>query len=170
MILRASDFKDKSFFTGLAEDAQRLGIIPKGSLSSDEGDSVIDIDELEIEVRPIKSNTQKSVKSEGILSKSTLTHNAYIDNILTEKNTKPSDESTQDEEPNNEDCFITDKPRGGYEVSCGGKYIDNFTEFDDGMAAIRKWRKQHKYWPNIWLISDHGNSLLIDEKGNEIKQ
>jgi hypothetical protein len=52
MILRADDFKDKGIFLCLAEEAQDKGLITAGSLSWDEGDSVVDLDTLELDVRP----------------------------------------------------------------------------------------------------------------------
>lgn len=45
MKVRASDFCNKSFFLTLVEEAQERNQLPKGPLSWDEGDSVVDIDE-----------------------------------------------------------------------------------------------------------------------------
>jgi hypothetical protein len=55
MIIRAEDFSNKNVFMSLAEEAQTKGLIPTGSLSWDEGDSVVDLDEIQFEVTPIKS-------------------------------------------------------------------------------------------------------------------
>lgn len=50
MILRADDFKDKSMFLALVEESQRKGLVSSGPLSFDEGDSVVNLDEAEVEV------------------------------------------------------------------------------------------------------------------------
>ena len=89
-----------------------------------------------------------------------------------EKNIEEDDqESNSDitDEPQEDDCFITDKPHGGYEVSCGGKFVGQKTDFEDALKMVNDWRKKSKYFPNIWMVSDHGNMILIDDKGNEIK-
>ncbi|MDD5649749.1 MAG: hypothetical protein PHF86_04915 [Candidatus Nanoarchaeia archaeon] len=51
MIVRAEDFANKQIFMCLVEEAQAAGKIPKGPLSFDEGDNVVDLDALELEVR-----------------------------------------------------------------------------------------------------------------------
>lgn len=56
MILRADDFKDRGMFLSLIEEAQALGIVKKGPLSWDEGDSVVDLSEVAIDVRPRPQN------------------------------------------------------------------------------------------------------------------
>lgn len=51
MIVRAEDFANKNVFMCLAEEAQAAGKVPAGPLSFDEGDSVVDLDALELEVK-----------------------------------------------------------------------------------------------------------------------
>lgn len=50
MIVRAEDFMNKQVFFALAESAQARGLVLEGPLSWDEGDSVVDLNELELEV------------------------------------------------------------------------------------------------------------------------
>lgn len=54
MIVRASDFKDPSIFLDLAMDAQNKGLIPAGPLSFDEGDSVVDLNDLDLDVAVVR--------------------------------------------------------------------------------------------------------------------
>lgn len=54
MKVRASDFCNKSFFLTLVEEAQERNQLPKGPLSWDEGDSVVDLDEIEVDIMPLK--------------------------------------------------------------------------------------------------------------------
>lgn len=56
MVIRADDFKDRSLFTAIVEEAQDKGIVPQGPISWDEGDSVIDLDNLELNVSPTGLN------------------------------------------------------------------------------------------------------------------
>jgi hypothetical protein len=76
----------------------------------------------------------------------------------------------ESEESEEEDCFISDVTRGGYDVSCGGKHTGHYKEFDDALKAVNVWQKKNKYYPNIWMVSDHGNETLIDAKGKEIHE
>lgn len=50
MIVRAEDFANKNIFLDLAESAQGRGLIPAGPLNWDEGDSIVDLNDLDIEV------------------------------------------------------------------------------------------------------------------------
>lgn len=84
-------------------------------------------------------------------------------------NEEMNDDTEESVEPEENDCFITDNPSGGYEVSCGGVYNDSFSEFDDALAAVNEWQKESNFYPNIWMVSDHGNYTLIDKDGNEIE-
>ena len=55
MIVRAEDFANKQVFLCLAEEAQAAGKVLDGPLSWDEGDSVVDLDTLELDVKVTKS-------------------------------------------------------------------------------------------------------------------
>ena len=72
-------------------------------------------------------------------------------------------------EPEQDDCIISDVVRGGYDVSCGGKFIGHFDDFDDALVSVNSWKEENNFFPNTWTISDHGNYTLIDDAGNEIK-
>jgi len=78
-------------------------------------------------------------------------------------------EEVPHEADDEEDCFITDNTRGGYDVSCGGKFISNSKEFEEALEAVKTWQEKERYYPTIWHVSDHGNKIPIDSEGNEIK-
>lgn len=65
-------------------------------------------------------------------------------------------------EPEENDCFITDVVRGGYDVSCDGKYQDHFVEYDDAIEFIKTWQDDNNYFPNTWFIDDHGGYALVN--------
>ncbi|MDD5649441.1 MAG: hypothetical protein PHF86_03340 [Candidatus Nanoarchaeia archaeon] len=50
MIVRAEDFSNKQVFLCLAEQAQARGLVLNGPISWDEDNSVVDLNELELEV------------------------------------------------------------------------------------------------------------------------
>lgn len=63
---------------------------------------------------------------------------------------------------------ISDNTRGGYDLTADGKYIDNYSDWDDVTLAAKQWMEQNQYWPNIFFINDHGNVTHMDIDGNEI--
>lgn len=79
------------------------------------------------------------------------------------------DEEMNDEPNEDEDCFIQDNTRAGYDVSCEGKFIDNFGSLEEALEAVIEWQEKNKFYPTIWFVNDHGNMWPIDRKGNEIK-
>lgn len=70
-----------------------------------------------------------------------------------------------------EDAFIVDKPRGGYDVSIGGKFIGNFDDLDDVEKALRIWMKKNNWYPAVWFVDDHGgvDMYTLDEKNRNKK-
>jgi len=54
-------------------------------------------------------------------------------------------------------------------VAQSTNFLGEFSEEDDALEAIKEHMEENQYWPSIWRISDHGNPLLIDINGNEIK-
>ena len=75
-------------------------------------------------------------------------------------------------EPEDEDCFYSPSGSLGSKTSvrCGGKFIGEFDSDEEALEAIRNWQDKHQWWPNIWFVSDHGNAILVDKEGNEIKE
>ena len=75
-------------------------------------------------------------------------------------------------EPDDDDCFYSPSGSLGSKTSvrCGGKFIGEFNSDEEALEAIRNWQDKNKYWPNIWFVSDHGNAILVDKEGNEIKE
>lgn len=74
-----------------------------------------------------------------------------------------------DIQPSEDDGFIEDLTRGGYGASVDGKFIGNFDDIDDAVAAIRK-EAGPNFFPSIWFVSDHGNvSLMKNDDFSETK-
>jgi len=70
------------------------------------------------------------------------------------------DDFEEDEEfsPSEEDAYV--KPTGNlgglYSLSVSGKHLGNFVEWDEVEEALREWTEQNNYYPNLWIIDDHG--------------
>jgi len=64
----------------------------------------------------------------------------------------------QEDEPSEEDIFISDTGHLGCHdyVTCNGKVIHHGNP-DHTDGAIRAWMETEQYWPNVWTVSDHGN-------------
>ena len=94
---------------------------------------------------------------------------------FSEKSTlKESDDIETDDiidtEPSEDDGFIEDRVRGGYDASVGGKYIGNFDDRDDAEEAIRDAAGPN-FFPNIWFIDDHGGvELITGDELSEVKK
>jgi len=67
-----------------------------------------------------------------------------------------------------EDCILS-SDGNKYSVSCAGEFLGDFVEYETAMDVIKDWREENGYYPNIWFVSDHGNSWKIDDNGEEIK-
>jgi len=75
-----------------------------------------------------------------------------------------------DTEPSEDDGFIEDRVRGGYDASVGGKYIGHFDDRDDAEEAIRDAAGPN-FFPNIWFIDDHGGvELITGDELSEVKK
>ena len=92
----------------------------------------------------------------------------YTDEELDFYNEEGEEVESLDMPDYEDDCFITTKG-GRYFISCGGKFVKDVIEFDDAIQIVRSWQDKNEYYPNIWMVSDHGNEVLIDRKGNQIK-
>jgi hypothetical protein len=80
-------------------------------------------------------------------------------------------EDCADPEPVEEDFTITPcGPLGGKSAlgRIGGKFIGEFDCDDSAIKAAMRIMQDEGYWPNIWIVSDHGNWLLYTgENDNE---
>lgn len=54
-------------------------------------------------------------------------------------------------------------------VSQYSKCLGEFDSTEKGLEFIKQHMEENQFWPNIWWVSDHGNSWMIDTEGNEIK-
>ena len=87
------------------------------------------------------------------------------------KKNKKLNENGPMQEPEREDCFITDIVRGGYDVICGGKYIKHVNEIDEAIQLVKNWQKENNYYPTTWLVDDHGGTTPIDlDEGGIIQE
>jgi hypothetical protein len=78
-------------------------------------------------------------------------------------------EEQQPTQPEEDDCVISSNGNI-YSVSCGGKYINKFVEWEDAMKAVVDWQEANNFYPNIWFISDHGNADIIDRDGKILSE
>lgn len=79
------------------------------------------------------------------------------------------EEEFDDMIPDSEDCFVSDVVRGGYDVSCGGKFIGHFSEYDDAVECAFDWREENNFYPTVWFVNERGSTHPIDENGDAIK-
>lgn len=64
-----------------------------------------------------------------------------------------------DLEPEEEDVFIQDTRGGGTEANQGGKTIATLDDdWDKFYKDILGWMNKSKFWPTVWVVSDHGNT------------
>lgn len=64
------------------------------------------------------------------------------------------------DEPQDEDFTITPcGPLGGKSGAgrINGKFIGEFSSDDEAIVAIKQIMEDEQFWPNIWMVSDHGN-------------
>ena len=73
------------------------------------------------------------------------------------------------DEPQDDDCYI-ESNGFKYSVSCNGKFVKEFQEMDDALAAVKAWKQANNWFPNTWFVSDHGNMNLIDDNGNMLNE
>jgi len=62
-----------------------------------------------------------------------------------------------------DDAYIQDAPRGGYDITVEGKFLDHVVEWDDAVEVVKAWMDKNKFYPNIWHINDHGNADLVKD-------
>jgi len=74
------------------------------------------------------------------------------------------DFNDDDEEfqPEENDCFIADVVRGGYDISCDGKFLTHVDEYDEAISTVSEWQDKNNYFPNTWFIDDHGGHELVN--------
>lgn len=78
-----------------------------------------------------------------------------------QRNEEEPQEEIQEEEPQevpDMDDFVISS--NGWKFSVGSEdhgFIGDFVEWDDAVAALKEWMEKHKWYPNVWTMSDHGN-------------
>jgi hypothetical protein len=71
------------------------------------------------------------------------------------------------DEPEDEDFTVTPcGPLGGKSAlgRVGGWFVGEFDSDDDAIRAARTIMADERFFPNIWLVSDHGNWTLYEGK------
>jgi hypothetical protein len=83
-----------------------------------------------------------------------------------------SEDEPEIDEPSDDDCFMSPSGSLGSKtsVSCGGKFIGEFDDEDDAVIAIGDWQEKHKWWPAVWIVSDHGNNHLYSDFADDYKK
>ena len=66
-----------------------------------------------------------------------------------------------EDEPDEDDAFIVDRPSGGYDVSFCGKFLGNFERENRARAAVSVEMLRSRFYPSVWKVSDHGNAHAI---------
>jgi hypothetical protein len=69
---------------------------------------------------------------------------------------------TSDDEPREGDLITSDHVRF---FECGFAGRDPVIVVQDGedyREVVEAYMERTKYWPNVWFVSDHGNSVLLE--------
>lgn len=74
------------------------------------------------------------------------------------------------------DCVVDKPVDGDYTITpcgslggmsgvgvIGGKFVGEFHSDDEAIMAIRRIMNEEKFWPNIWIVSNHGNQVLYKD-------
>lgn len=70
-----------------------------------------------------------------------------------------ADEADEDpQEPGEEDIVIGHDDKTAFYA---GKCVVRVDDSDDLRPAIKAWMEEHKCWPDVWTVSDHGNALCV---------
>lgn len=69
-------------------------------------------------------------------------------------------------EPEEED-YVIQNVRGGYAVTPLGTICESL---DDAYMEIHAEMHAHNFFPNVWLVSDHGNFLQIEDLDDEVSR
>ncbi len=75
-------------------------------------------------------------------------------------------EDCAEDKPEDEDFTITPSgPLGGRSAvgRVNGKFVGEFDSDDQAIVAIKQIMEDEQFWPNIWLVSDHGNWSVYKE-------
>ena len=71
-------------------------------------------------------------------------------------------DQTEERGPSADDYVMTDARGGGVAVSqAEGRYLDTLDTRDEAEDFIRAEGKRHKFTPDVWFMSDHGNAHLV---------
>ena len=76
------------------------------------------------------------------------------------------DDTDDEDQPTPGDFTITPCGRLGGRSALGrveGRFVGEFDCDDDAVRAARQIMEDEQFWPNVWIVSDHGNwSLYTD--------
>ena len=69
------------------------------------------------------------------------------------------DDGGGEDRPDEEDIFFSSSgPLGSKTtLSAGGKFVGEFNSHEEAEEAAKAWMKKNNFFPNAWIVSDHGN-------------
>ena len=79
----------------------------------------------------------------------------------------------QEDEPQEGDIIKSPSGSLGSKISVSeveGKFIGEFSSDEEADEAIHEWMKKNKWYPNVWVESDHGNLHLDTDFVSESKK
>lgn len=56
-----------------------------------------------------------------------------------------------------------------YNVAAEGRQIADNVEMSEALAIVRDWMNRNSYWPNVFVVNDHGNVTQVTLDGKEIR-
>jgi len=86
-----------------------------------------------------------------------------------ESEEEDDDEDVFSEDEMREGFIIADNTRGGYDLSHRYRHYGNYKTVESALKMIAQVTERDKFYPNIYVINDHGNIDLIDEEGNVLE-
>ena len=73
---------------------------------------------------------------------------------------------TEDSYPQEEDYTLSPTGNLGCETAVavvGGRFLGTFPTDDAALRFVRDRMNREGYWPNVWMISDHGNAEIVND-------
>jgi len=66
------------------------------------------------------------------------------------------------------EAVITSPAYGKETLHIEGKHIGSYDSVKEAIGAFWLWTRQHKFYPNLYIVNERGNVTLIDYEGNEL--
>ena len=62
------------------------------------------------------------------------------------------------------ETFYVAGDHSSFQVRLGRNYALHVEDGEDMWDAIDRYMDSKQFWPNVWFVSDHGNSILLTRK------